>query len=193
MGKERQISVDECAREVAAEWVLLDELHPWAENPRKNASAIKDVARSIKRFGFGAPILARTQDREIIAGHTRYLAAKQLGLKKVPVRFLELDPAESHLLAMADNRLGEIAEWDDAALQRLLSGYSLEDVDLAGWSKDDLDKMAGDLGDEDTGSGAPALGGLIYRVIVECTGEQHQTELIERFEVEGLKCQPLIS
>lgn len=98
--------------EPAAEWVALDALKPWAKNPRENAKAIAKIAASIKRFGFGAPIVARKADGEIIAGHTRYEAAKKLGLDRVPVRYLDLDPADAHLLALADNRLGEFAAWD---------------------------------------------------------------------------------
>ena len=131
--------------EHAAEWVALERIKPWAKNPRQNKDAIKSVADSIKRFGFGAPIVARLADGEIIAGHTRYAAAKQLGLERVPVRFLDLDPADAHLLAMADNKLGEIAEWNDRELAELLSGYSLEDAGLAGWDSDALEELGSSL------------------------------------------------
>ena len=70
------------------------------------------MAKSIKRFGFGAPIVARRADDEVIAGHTRLAAAVALGLTKVPVRFLDLDPADAHLLALADNKLNEHASWE---------------------------------------------------------------------------------
>lgn len=133
--------------EAAAVWVDIKDLKPWDRNPRKNDRAIAKVAASMKRFGWGAPILARTADREIIAGHTRILAAESLGMTRVPVRFLDLDPAEAHLLALADNKLNEIAEWDTAAVAAILSEYGLDDAALAGWDSAELDKMAADIPD----------------------------------------------
>ena len=98
--------------EPAAEWVAVEKLAPWTHNPRKNDENVKRVIQSIKRFGFAAPIVARKADGEIIAGHTRLKAAQALGLSHVPVRYLDLDPADAHLLALADNRLNELSPWD---------------------------------------------------------------------------------
>jgi len=132
--------------EPAAVWVDRSALHAWAENPRKNdGDPVKKVMESIKRFGFAAPIVARTNG-EVIAGHTRLKAAEALGLDRVPVRYMDLDPAEAHLLALADNKLNEEAEWDSAAVASILSDYSLDDAALAGWDSDDLEKLADELG-----------------------------------------------
>jgi len=130
----------------AAVWVARSELHAWADNPRKNdGEPVKRVMESIKRFGFASPIIARTNG-EVIAGHTRLKAAEALGLDRVPVRYMDLDPAEAHLLALADNKLNEEAEWDAAAVASILSDYSLDDAALAGWDSDDLEKLADELG-----------------------------------------------
>lgn len=118
--------------ESAAVWVSIDELRPWDKNPRKNEKAIPKVVESIKRFGFAAPIIAR-QDGEIIAGHTRYQAAKQLGLDRVPVRYMDLDPADARLLALADNKLNEIAEWDEDALNEILRELNDDELLVAGF------------------------------------------------------------
>jgi hypothetical protein len=188
-----QPSSDSRARivdEAAAVWVARTSLKPWARNPRNNEKAVKKVVASIKRFGFGNPILARKADSEVIAGHTRLLAAEVLGIDMVPVRFLDLDPADAHLLAIADNKLGEIAEWDDAELASILSEYGLEDASLAGFGKDELDELGSGLGAEDA---EPELGGMEYKVIVDCADEREQTIMLERFEKEGLVCRPLIS
>ena len=132
--------------EPAAVWVARSSLHAWADNPRKNdGEPVAKVAASIKRFGFASPIIARTNG-EVIAGHTRLKAAEVLGLERVPVRYLDLDPAEAHLLALADNKLNEEAEWHSAAVASLLSDYSLDDAALAGWDSDDLEKLANELG-----------------------------------------------
>ena len=134
-------------RESAAEWIPIDELKPWKANPRKNEAAVKKVAESIKRFGFGAPLLARTQDKELIAGHTRLLAAKALGLQQVPVRFLDLDPADAKLLALADNRLGEIAEWDEQGLARILEELRAQGAELtaSGFDKSEIDRLLAEI------------------------------------------------
>lgn len=132
--------------EAAAVWVPLSSLKAWAKNPRRNEAAVPQVVESIKRFGFAAPIVARQADGEIIAGHTRAKAAEVLGLDRVPVRFLDLDPADAHLLALADNKLNEKADWDAAGVASILSEYGLDDAALAGWDAAELDKLAGELG-----------------------------------------------
>jgi DNA modification methylase len=128
--------------EAAAEWVPIDALVPWADNPRRNDKAVAEVAGSIRRFGFGAPIVARKADRVVIAGHTRLLAARTLGLDRVPVRYLDIDPVEARLLSLADNKLGEIAEWDGQMLAALLQGLeadgSLESLEGLGFSQADI-------------------------------------------------------
>ena len=127
----------------AATWEAIGSIKPWPGNPRVNQDSIQPVADSIERFGFGAPILARADDRIIIAGHTRYQAAKLLQLDKVPVRFLDLDPARARALALADNKLGEIAGWDEAALADVLNELEADGLDLAGlgWSDDELEGL----------------------------------------------------
>lgn len=135
----------------AAVWVDIRELKPWDKNPRINDAAVPSVAASIKRFGFASPIIARREDGEIIAGHTRLRAAQSLGLERVPVRYMDLDPADAHLLAIADNKLNEKAEWDDSLVTEVLSGFSLDDADLAGFDAAELDKLGKDLLDAPAG------------------------------------------
>lgn len=120
----------------AAVYALVTDLKPWGDNPRDNEAAVDHVVASIKRFGFGAPIVANTNGR-IIAGHTRYQAALKLGLKSVPVRYLELDDAEAKALSLADNKLGEIAQWNEAKLSRILVELRSEKIELGGLGWDD--------------------------------------------------------
>ena len=134
-----------------AEWVDINAIKPWDKNPRKNAAAIQEVAGSIKRFGFSSPIIARRADSVIIAGHTRWAAAQSLGLDKVLVRFMDLDPAQAKALALADNKLGELAEWDSAMLAEILRGLNDEDVVLEGLGFDaqELETMLQEMPDID--------------------------------------------
>ena len=131
--------------ESAAIWVKIDSLKPWADNPRQNDSAVSSVVDSIKRFGFASPIIARKETNEIIAGHTRFKAAQVLKLDKVPVRFMDLDPVDSKLLALADNRVAELADWDDEGLSDILSELSSQGIDLdgLGWSEEELEAVMG--------------------------------------------------
>ena len=119
----------------------ISDLVEWKNNPRKNDHAVEEVAKSIKRFGFASPIIARKEDNMVIAGHTRLAAARSLGLVTVPVRFVDLDPTEAQLLALADNKIGEIADWDQDLLSEVLT--DLKDADLSGigFSDTELDEL----------------------------------------------------
>jgi site-specific DNA-methyltransferase (adenine-specific) len=126
------------AQEPAAEWVDLSALTSWEKNPRLNDAAVDKVAASIQAFGFGAPIVARRENSEVIAGHTRLKAAAKLGLAKVPVRFLDITAEQAHQLALADNKLGEIASWDKRSLEELLAESPEWDLELLGWKRGEL-------------------------------------------------------
>ncbi|GHT30879.1 methyltransferase [Planctomycetales bacterium] len=87
-------------------------IRPYERNPRINDKAVDAVAVSLKEFGFRQPIVVDT-DNIIIAGHTRYKAALKLGLKKVPVHTAtDLSPEQVKAYRIADNKTGELAEWD---------------------------------------------------------------------------------
>ena len=140
------------AQETAAEWVELERLHGWVKNPKRHPDEqVRDLMRSIKRFGWGAVILARPNG-EVIAGHGRLEAAKRLGMERVPVRWLNLDPGEAHLLALADNKLTEIGEWDDALVREILEEAKQEGADITGlgWSEDELAAVLAGGGDAGT-------------------------------------------
>ncbi len=90
----------------------LTELHPYKNNPRKNEKAVDAVAESIKQYGFLVPLVI-SKDHEIITGHTRYRAAKKLGLSSVPcIMADELTPEQVKAFRLVDNKVSELAEWD---------------------------------------------------------------------------------
>ena len=143
-------------QEAAAVWMPIGDLTPWADNPRDNAAAIPEVAKSIKRFGFASPIIARPIEAggfEIIAGHTRHQAALSLGLDRVPVRVMDLDPTDAKLLALADNKVGEIATWTDG-LSDLLRDLETDGIDLdgLGFGDDELGELLAPLPIEPDGT-----------------------------------------
>lgn len=116
--------------DVAAVWVDVASLTPWLNNPRRNDDAVAVVARSIDKFGFGAPLVVQHGSGRVIAGHTRLAAARSLGLQTVPVRFLDVDDAAADALALADNRTGEIATWDDDKLRDVVAGLNESNAEL---------------------------------------------------------------
>lgn len=108
----------------------VDELVPYENNPRKNEEAVKYVANSIREFNFQNPIIV-DKDNVIIAGHTRLEAAKELGLKEVPVIVAdELTPEQVKALRIADNKTAEIAMWDTDKLSLELEDIGFDMTDF---------------------------------------------------------------
>ena len=121
--------------------LALDTLIPYARNPRKNDGAVDKVAASIKEFGWRSPIVV-DEEMVILAGHTRYKAAKKLGLTEAPVHIAEgLTDAQKKAYRIADNRVAEEAEWDsellkieledltDSDLSALVTGFNIEEIE----------------------------------------------------------------
>ena len=103
----------------------LSELTPYANNPRLNDGAVDAVAASIKAFGFKVPLVV-TADGVIVAGHTRLKAAQKLGLKTVPCIVADdLTPEQIKAFRLADNKVGELADWDIEKLD-----LELEELDF---------------------------------------------------------------
>lgn len=120
----------------------IDEVIPYVNNPRNNAGAVDKVAMSIKEFGFKVPIVIDLKN-EIITGHTRVLAAKQLGLSEVPCIVADdLSDEQVKAFRIADNRVAEFSEWDaDLLLAEIedlgdmFTGFDVEElkkIDLKG-------------------------------------------------------------
>jgi site-specific DNA-methyltransferase (adenine-specific) len=112
----------------------IDQIKPYANNPRDNDDAVDATANSIKKFGWQQPIVVDTGG-VIIVGHTRYKAAKKLGLKTIPVLVADkLTPEQVKAYRLADNKTGELADWDDDLLQSELDG--LVDIDMSDFGFD---------------------------------------------------------
>lgn len=127
----------------------VETLKPYDRNARTHSDKqIHQIAASIKQFGFNNPILIDDK-KQIIAGHGRVLAAKELGLDKVPTVCLShMSEAEKRAYIIADNRLAELAGWDDEILslefQHLLEIPDLDfDVEIIGFNTAEIDVIIG--------------------------------------------------
>jgi DNA modification methylase len=129
----------------------LEQLIPYARNPRKNAAAVATVAASLKEFGWRQPIVV-DEAMVILAGHTRLEAARQLGLPTVPVHIARgLTPAQAKAYRLMDNRSSENAEWDEALLGLELGDLQGDgfDLGLTGFDDTELNRLLAALGEED--------------------------------------------
>lgn len=122
----------------------IDRPIPYARNPRNNDGAVDKVAASLKEFGWRQPIVV-DQEGVVIVGHTRLKAARRLGMTQVPVHVASgLTEAQVKAYRLADNRVGEEAEWDSDLLNLEIGdlselGYALA---LTGFDADELSKIA---------------------------------------------------
>jgi len=127
-------------------------LKPYAGNPRTHSPMqIRQIAESLKKFGWSNPVLVDDDDG-IIAGHGRVAAAQLLGLTTVPtIRLGTMTEAEKRAYIIADNRLAELAGWDEQLLaielQFLLDVEVDFDVELTGFETADIDRILGGAGD----------------------------------------------
>lgn len=192
--------IDGIESEQIAEWATIDSLKIWKKNPRVIGDhAVEQVARAIKRFGFTNPILLRKANREVAAGHVRLRAvafltalwAKEKGTdeekrwhreavfvvteQKVPIRLRDMTEREAHMLALADNKLHELAVWDDAGLALVVDVLKLDDWTGTGFLSEELSEIlkVPNFGAE-TGSGRldESTGG--WKKVVTCPKCKHE-------------------
>ena len=128
--------------DLTIEHVVIDDLRPDPTNPRRISDAeLEALTRSVQEFGLVDPIIARREDKTVIGGHQRLLAARKLGLKAVPVVYIDLSPEKARLLNVALNRIS--GDWDKELLARLLADLETTpdiDISLTGFSEDELAK-----------------------------------------------------
>src|SRR4029453_8361423 len=118
----------------------IDRVIPYDRNPRLNDQAVDAVAASLKEFGFRQPIVG-DKGGGVLVGHTRWKAAKKLGLAQVPVHVAtDLTPEQAKAYRLADNQTAAIAEWDKELLPPELTDLKVANFDLGllGFSEDEL-------------------------------------------------------
>ena len=130
-------------QKLAVVHVPIDDLRPDTANPRRISDAELDsLTRSIRQFGFVDPVIARLEDKSVIGGHQRLLAARRLGLASVPVILLDLSGDQARLLNLALNRIS--GSWDEELLARLLAELDAApevDLSLSGFDDDEIAKL----------------------------------------------------
>ena len=165
--------------------IEIEKIKPYGKNPRRiSGAAVDAVKESIENFGMVQPIVV-DKKMVIIIGHTRILALKELGYKKVPVLVADkLAPQKVKALRIADNKTGELSLWDSNLLKEELLGLSNE---FTGFDQNEINKMFDsvihdDLSDDDNEQ---------FSIIINCKSEKDQSKLYSEFVDRGLKCRVL--
>lgn len=110
-------------------------LKPYKNNPRNNAAAVEFVKNSIAEFGFRVPVVI-DKEKTIVCGHTRYLAAQELKLDKIPCVIADdLDEEQIKAFRLVDNKTQELSEWDWDAVFEELNLISGIDMKLMGFEE----------------------------------------------------------
>lgn len=192
------------------EYVSIDTIMGWPGNAKKHD--IGAIAASVLRHGFRDPLAVNRRTHQIEEGHGRIetlRAFKQqqrpapsfirvdemTGEWLVPVLYFDDDDLTAHSYSLAHNRTHDLGGgYDEEMLRDALieqARYGL--LPGTGYDSDDLDALSRKLASQEAGDVSPQLTGMTYRVIIDCTNEMQQTELLDRFRQEGLSCRALIS
>jgi hypothetical protein len=126
------------------EMVAIEKLLPYAQNSRSHSEAqVDQICASIVEFGFTNPVLTDGK-RGVIAGHGRLMAAKKLGMQKVPtIELSYLTENQKRAYIIADNRIAENSSWDDEILAAELGALQLENfnLELTGFGLEDFENL----------------------------------------------------
>lgn len=135
--------------------VKLSDIFPYYNNPRDNANAVEPVMESIRKYGFVKPIMV-DKNMVIICGHTRYIAAFQLGCEYVPIVVSDMPEEQAKRFRILDNKIAEKSMFDERELieelkkleaPKEMQSFFFEDIDLMiNFSFDDFTKQVSDAG-----------------------------------------------
>jgi ParB-like chromosome segregation protein Spo0J len=169
-------------------------LRPNERNAKKHPQGqVEQIAKSIKAWGWTMPLVI-SADGVIQAGEGRWLAAKHLGLTEVPVIVARgWSAAKLRAYVLADNKLSENGTWDSELLALELGALREDDAEflaLTGFSEAQLQRLLPGADDQAGGSGNLDSQ---FHVVVQCQNEAEQTQLLKRFQDEGLTCRALVA
>lgn len=177
--------------------VSIQDVKPYPNNPRNNDSGVDAVANSIKEFGWQQPIVV-DKDNVIIVGHTRYKAAKKLGMKEVPVVIASnLSDEQVRAYRLADNKTGELTDWDMGLLDDELG--DIADIDMSDFGfdldiPDDEEEVQEDDFDEEPPEEPKSKLGQVYQLgrhRLMC-GDSTKAEDVKKL-VGGVQCDLLLT
>ena len=164
-------------RKISVEHVDIESLRPYESNPRvMPEEEMQALERSIERFGLVDPFVVRRQDSTVIGGNQRLVAAQRVGLRQVPVVFLDISEDEARVLNLALNRIQ--GHWDEpllAALLRELEDLPDVDVSFSGFGRDEIDQL---------------IAGLEISVVDENDDEEFDVDAALRRAEEECRVQP---
>lgn len=151
------------------------------------------IARSLELHGQYRPIVVNERTHEVLAGNHTLMAARKLGWLEVAATFVDVDDETALRILAADNRLSDLAGYDDTALMDLLSALNdtAGGLDGVGYEYADIEKLLAKL----DGTPTPAdISGFAdrYEVVVECQTEDEQAALLLRLSAEGLKVRAIV-
>ena len=180
--------------------LAIDRLIPYARNSRTHSDEqVAQVAASIREFGFTNPVLI-DGDGGIIAGHGRVMAARKLGMDKVPcIRLAHLTEAQRRAYVIADNKLALNSGWDEKMLALELADLrdASFDLDLTGFSGKELDGLLLIDGEAPGPGESASESGINYQekfcILVDCSGEDDQRKKYDALVAAGYACRVLVN
>ncbi len=182
------------------ERIAIDRLIPYARNSRTHSDEqVAQVAASIREFGFTNPVLIDGEGG-IIAGHGRVMAARKLGMDKVPcIRLAHLTEAQRRAYVIADNKLALNSGWDEKMLALELADLrdASFDLDLTGFSGKELDGLLLIDGEAPGPGESASESGINYQekfcILVDCSGEDDQRKKYDALVAAGYACRVLVN
>lgn len=169
--------------ELKIEYIDIDKIKPYENNPRHNEEAIPYVMNSIKEFGFKVPIIL-DKNNVIIARHTRVESAKRLGYNKVPCLYAnDLTEEQVKAFRLADNKVSEKASWNFELLEEELENLGLN---MNKFGFDDLKDASQEIERKDL---SDDLMEKYEVIIIKCINEMTMKETYEKLTKEGYECQ----
>ena len=167
----------------------LSEIIPYENNPRHNDEAVDKVANSIREFGYVTKI-AVDENNVIISGHTRRKAL----LKLHPDDDIEIEVVKVHdtperikALRIADNKVGELATWDDELLEKEIAEIMDLDMSEFGFQSDEEIKEELERKAQERKDYSDIIADR-FEIIIECDSEEEQEELYNEFIERGMRC-----
>ena len=170
----------------------IDRPKPYERNARAHSPAqVTHLAKLITEYGWTMPLLADEKD-QLLAGHGRLLAARELGLTQVPVIVARgWTAAQKKAYRLADNESALLSSWDAEMLRSEIGDLRAQGInlELAGFTSDALRGIFPRSAEErQVSEGDPR-----FEIVVTCENEEHQREMLEQFNADGVKCRALIA